>query len=363
MTDMDTRGDLAAFANAGGQKGQPTGHSLVRPTTGLAERVIGAQEVAVHRDEQKVLQQLANLAAAAGSDFFYRFPVKKKDGGQDWIEGPSIKLANNVARIFGNNTTEIREVDVGDAWVFYARFTDIETGFSMERAYRQRKSQTSMRTRDADRQLDIAYQIGQSKAIRNVICNGLAVYCDYAFEEAQNSLVDKIGKDLQGWRTKTVDRLKQHGVEIARVERVIGRAAKDWLAPNIAQIIAMMKAVADGMASLDDTFPCDDNKASPAASGTHPEAATDDAAGKTGGEQGPTSASAAHDAARDSPAAADDNAAHLKLVEAFKAGQTAKSSGHKRTALPGELRDPKRSKEAIAWTSGWDGEKLPELKE
>jgi hypothetical protein len=43
------------------------------------------------------------LAAAAGSDWFYRFPVKKKDGGQDWIEGPSIKLANDIARIFGNN--------------------------------------------------------------------------------------------------------------------------------------------------------------------------------------------------------------------------------------------------------------------
>ena len=87
--------------------------------------------------------------------------MKKKEGGQDWIEGPSIKLANDVARIFGNNVNEIREVDVGDAWVFYARFTDIETGFSYERAYRQRKSQGSMRTRDADRQLDIAYQIGQ----------------------------------------------------------------------------------------------------------------------------------------------------------------------------------------------------------
>src|SRR5215831_14566188 len=188
MNDLspgDRTRDLEAFANAGAQQNQPehpaerqqsSGHALVRPTTGLAERVIGAQPVAVMRDETKVLQKLSALAAAAGSDWFYRFPVKNNTTGQtDWIEGPSIKLANDVARIFGNNVNEIREIDVGDAWTFYARFTDIETGFSMERAYRQRKGQRSMRTKDADRQLDIAYQIGQSKAIRNAIVNALDV--------------------------------------------------------------------------------------------------------------------------------------------------------------------------------------------
>ena len=255
MNDMDPR-DLTEFANASGQPNQPTsGHALVRPTSGISERVIGAQPVAVHRDESKVLQKLAALAAAAGSDWFYRFPVKKKDGGQDWIEGPSIKLANDVARIFGNCVIEVRELDVGDAWTFYSRFTDIETGFSMERAYRQRKGQTSMKTKDVDRQLDIAYQIGQSKAIRNVICNGLQLYCDYAFEQAQNSLVEKIGKSLEAWRSRTVEGLKKMPVDVARVERTIGRSSKDWLAPDIARIVAMMRSVADGMTSIDEVFP------------------------------------------------------------------------------------------------------------
>jgi hypothetical protein len=227
----------------------------VRPTAGLADRVIGAQLVAVHRDEARILQKLEQLAAAAGPDWFYRFPVKKKDGGQDWIEGPSIKLANDVARIFGNNINEVREIDVGDAWVFYARFSDIETGFSMERAYRQRKSQTSMKTKDADRQLDIAYQIGQSKAIRNCIINSLQIYADYAFEHARNSLVDKIGKDLANYRQRTLEGLARIPIALNRVERVIGRPNQSWLAPDIARVIAMAKAVSDGMASADETFP------------------------------------------------------------------------------------------------------------
>jgi hypothetical protein len=253
----DRRRDLAEFANAAGQVQQPipSGHALVRPTTGLADRVIGAQLVAVHRDEAKILQKLVQLAAAAGTDWFYRFPVKKKDGGQDWIEGPSIKLANDVARIFGNNINEVREIDVGDAWVFYARFSDIETGFSMERAYRQRKSQGSLKTKDADRQLDIAYQIGQSKAIRNCIVNSLQIYADYAFEHARNSLVDKIGKDLANYRQRTLYGLARIPVALNRVERTVGRAAKDWLAPDVAQVIAMMKSIADGMATTDEVFP------------------------------------------------------------------------------------------------------------
>jgi hypothetical protein len=260
MNDLERaeqRKALNEFANAGAQPNQPTppGHSLVRPTTGLAERVIGAQPVAVYRDEQKILQKLSALAAAAGSDWFYRFSVRTQAGGQDWIDGPSIKLANDVARIFGNNVNEVRELDVGDAWIFYARFTDIETGFSMERAYRQRKGQRSLKTKDVDRQLDIAYQIGQSKAIRNCIVNALQTYADFAFNEARNSLVDKIGRDLDGWRRRTLEGLARIPITVERVERVIGRAAKDWLAPDIAKVVAMGKAIADGMASVDETFP------------------------------------------------------------------------------------------------------------
>ena len=216
---------LDEFANAAGQRNQPppAGHALVRPTTGIAERVVGAQPVAVRRKETEILDKLRTLAAAAGTDWFYRYPVRKKvkneETGQDewvtdWIEGPSIKLANDTARIFGNNINEVREIDVGDAWTFYAQFTDIETGFSMERAYRQRKGQTSLKSKDADRQLDIAYQIGQSKAIRNCIVNALQIYADFAFEEARNSLVDKIGKKLEEYRARTIEGIAKIPVEL-----------------------------------------------------------------------------------------------------------------------------------------------------
>jgi hypothetical protein len=148
-----------------------------------------------------------------------------------------------------------------------------------------------MRTRDADRSLDIAYSIGQSKAIRNVIVNALGIYCDFAFEEAENSLVEKIGKDLAGWRERTVKGLARLAIAPERVERVIGRSAKDWLAPDVAQVVAMCKSIVDGMANADEVFP------------------PLEAAGKESGAQGAPTAAADESAARtipaEHPAAAD----------------------------------------------------------
>jgi ribosome modulation factor len=359
MTDIDDRGRyLAEFANASGQPNQPArGHALVRPTTGLSERVIGAQPVEVYRDEARVLSKLAALAAAAGSDWFYRFPVKNRAAGTtDWIEGPSIKLANDVARIYGNNVIEVRELDVGDAWVFYSRFTDIETGFSMERAYRQRKSQGGMKTKDADRQLDIAYQIGQSKAIRNVICNALQTYADYAFEAARNSLVEKIGRDLPGWRERTLQGIAKMRVDVVRVERVVGRPARDWLAPNLAQIIAMMKSVADGMASVDEVFPPLEASAP---------AAPNNSAGKQEGGGAQRQSEPASDETGDPVSAsagtsAPGAAATDPLAIAHKRGQEAKAAGQARKAIPVELRDPDRVRETDAWLAGWDGKAVPD---
>jgi hypothetical protein len=280
MTPISERDEqrkaLNELANAGAQLNQPPrGNALVRPTTFLADQVIGAQVVAVLRDESRVLQKLVAHAAAAGSDWFYRFPVRRKDGGQDWIEGPSIKLALDVARIYGNCIIRPREVDVGDAWVFYARFDDVESGFSLERAYRQRKSQVSIKTKDADRQQDAAYQIGQSKALRNVIVNALQSYCDFAFDEARNSLVEKIGKDINTWRQRTLDSLARMKIDVARVERAIGRPSGNWLAADIARVVAQGRAISDGMATADETFPPLEPASKPAEAAATPEPAAE----------------------------------------------------------------------------------------
>jgi hypothetical protein len=224
----------------------------VRALSAPVDRVFGAQAVAVYRDEAKVLQRIRALAAAAGGEWFYRFPVKSK-GATSWIEGPSIKLANDLARIYGNCDVDIRVYDVGDSLLFYARFTDFETGYSLTRPFQQRKNQATMGS--GERQADIAFQIGASKAIRNVVVNALQTFADFAFDEARSALVDKVKSDPEKYRTGTIAGIAREEIDIRRVEQTIGRASKDWLVPDIARIIAMMKAIKDGMATVDETFP------------------------------------------------------------------------------------------------------------
>lgn len=215
---------------------------------------LGAQKVAVMRDESVVLQRLKLFAAQAGDDFFYQWNTKNKDGTKGTIEGASISCALYVVRAYGNCDVDVRVQDIGSHWVFYARFTDFETGFRLQRAYQQRKNQ-STGIKDADRQLDIVFQIGQSKAIRNVVCNALRPFTDYAFEEAKAGLVEKVGKRLDYYRGKVLDRFREMDVAIDRIEKVIGRTCDKWLARDIARVIAELQSVSDGMASVDDLWP------------------------------------------------------------------------------------------------------------
>lgn len=254
MDTIDRNSVLDAFAAAGeGEErgGLPAKMAFHSPEP---ERIVGAQQVAVLRDERRVLEKLKVLAAAAGSDWYYRFPVKKKDGGTDYIEGASIKLANDLARLYGNCEVDTRVQDLGESWLIYARFTDFETGYALVRPFQQRKSQRSMRG-DADRALDIAFQIGVSKAIRNVVTNALQTFSDFAFDEAKQALVDKIGKNLANYRNRVLQGFENAKIDPARAEQLLGRASADWTAPDVAKVIAMMKAVADGMATWDETFP------------------------------------------------------------------------------------------------------------
>ena len=59
----------------------------------------------------------------------------------------------------------------------------------------------------------------------------------------------------------------------------------------------------------------------------------------------------------------DDHTEHMKRIVAFKRGQTARSSGHKRQAIPPEYREDERAREGLCWTAGFDGGSMPEFGE
>lgn len=219
------------------------------------QQIVGAQKVASYRDERRIKAVLKEKAAAAGEDFYYRFPVRnKKKGTTEWIEGPSVKLANVLWRTYGNCEVDCRAQDFGSTILFYARFVDLENGAAYTRPFQQRRGAAKLGGDDRGRLDEIDFSIGASKATRNVVVNALPELAEFAFQEAKQALVEKIGKRLDFWRDGTAEKIGRQ-VHIARVEAVIGRAAKDWLAADVARVIAMGKAVSEGMATWDETFP------------------------------------------------------------------------------------------------------------
>lgn len=228
---------------------------------GFADSIITAQNVAVKRDVTAFIHRMKVLAQMAGEEYRYQYPVKSKDGSKKIIEGGSIKLANDLVREYGNCLVDVRVQDKGNEWEIYARFVDYETGFAYTRPYRQRKSQQSVKSSDGERQLDIAYQIGVSKAIRNVIMNALSTYGDIVYDEAKNSLVNRIGKDLQNWKARIGQRCQENKYDLARIERSVTKPINEWLAVDVARVVAELKSIMDGMASFDDLYPSQEQEA------------------------------------------------------------------------------------------------------
>lgn len=223
-------------------------------------QIITAQHCDVKRNHTGIMNALKVHAKMAHREYMYRWPVKLKGGGKAYVEGPTIKLANDLARIYGNCRVDTWMYETATHYVFSSTFTDYETGYQLNRMFKQRKGQT-MGLKDADRQEDIVFQIGQSKSIRNVVVNALRTYADFMMEEAQDSLLDWIEGNQDKARARLVEHFAALQIDMARVNRVIGRPAEKWLVPDMARLQAEIQSIQDGMADGDDLYPVDDLEA------------------------------------------------------------------------------------------------------
>jgi hypothetical protein len=143
------------------------------------------------RQLTEVTKRLLAEANMAGECFYYGWGA-----GKERIEGASIGLAMAAARCFGNAAVDVLPVqETDDAWITTAVFVDLETGFTLSRQFRQSKKSVVHGKHDAERKDDIRFQIGQSKAARNVVLNALPKWLiDRAVEEAKAGTRARIEK-------------------------------------------------------------------------------------------------------------------------------------------------------------------------
>ncbi len=163
------------------------------------------------REIAAVCRSLLEEAKLGGEAFYYGWGA-----GKNRIEGASVDLATAAARCFGNCAVDVLPIqETESAWVITAVFIDLETGCTSSRQFRQSKKATIHGKHDAERKDDMRFQIGQSKAIRNVILNALPKWLT-------NQAMD-VAK--QGVREKIESYVKSKGLPAA-VDLVIGGLAK-----------------------------------------------------------------------------------------------------------------------------------------
>ena len=175
----------------------------------------GALKVEVARSAAATRATISEMAMLLGERGFYRWPVRnKKKGTTDWVEGVSIKGAMALVKAYKNCRVACPViVDLGSHWRFHAVFIDFENGIEIERSFIQRKSGGTMGD-DAARREDMAFQIGLSKAERNVVVNALELEADILLEECRGSIVDKVGRDIEHYRKVIVERAAERGIDL-----------------------------------------------------------------------------------------------------------------------------------------------------
>ena len=203
--------------------------------------------------QPRALKQVQNNlmieAGMAGELFYYGW-----GNGKDKIIGPSVKMALALARCWGNCAVTMQPMqDAGDSWVMTATFVDLETGFTVDRQFRQSKQSIVYGKHDAERKDDIRFQIGQSKAQRNVILNALPDWLvAAALQEARRGVLDAIVKKIDSSSLDVVvaDALKALAKEGVPEDRVLAKfdvaAVTALTADHLVTIVADIKALQEG---------------------------------------------------------------------------------------------------------------------
>lgn len=220
----------------------------------ITQRFVTAQLVQHPRRIPAVVGKLREMAMVGSERFYYRWDVKNADGTKKPVEGLSIKGANSLAMIYGNCSVDVDGRETETHYYIKATFIDLESGANMTREFRQRKSMNLGKRMDKDRAEDIAFQIGQSKAIRNVITNALDPFAAEMLEFAQKGVLARIDKNPEKAMAWILETASSHNVSLARLELYVARPKAEWVAAHMAKLYGALNALEDGMDTANNIF-------------------------------------------------------------------------------------------------------------
>lgn len=234
-----------------------------QPLQRIQGRFATAISVQRPRELQEVEARLMREADVAGESFYYGWSVKDKGGRASRIEGPSIDMAMAMARNWFNCAVDALPVqEVPGAWIFTAAFIDLETGFTATRQFRQSKKWVVHGRLDDERKDDVRFQIGQSKAARNVILRSLPGWLvAKTMQRAKAGVRNRIqkyidDKGIVAARDIAIKALAKQGATIERVLATLGKPKAEALdIEDLVRLKGDLQALQDGAEDADSLFP------------------------------------------------------------------------------------------------------------
>jgi len=217
---------------------------------------VTAVRVQVARDVGLIRKRAEDEARAFPEKLVYQWSANNRDGSKSVIQGPSIAAANMLARLWGNCAVSADVIaETPSHWTLKGKFIDIETGYTITRSFLQRKPKDGVGKMDADRTQDIAFQIGQSKVMRNVVVNAMPKGLVEAVMRASlEGSAQQVTREGQSGMTRLYQSFERIGVTKDDLVRKVGRPVAEWTAADIASLKATFDSIEERQTTVAQEF-------------------------------------------------------------------------------------------------------------
>jgi hypothetical protein len=183
----------------------------------------------------------------------YQFPR-----GGTMVTGPSIRLAETIARNWGNLSFGVTEVErKGQESQMLAYAWDLETNVMARQEFKVRHLRDTKEGLRPLRDERDVYEITANQAARRLRSCILRIIpgdvVDGALEECSKTLAAKVG-NVQERIPGMLEKFKELGISKLQIEKRLRHRIESLNGPELLSLIKIYNSVKDGMSSVDDYF-------------------------------------------------------------------------------------------------------------
>jgi hypothetical protein len=254
VTSTDLERAPAAVAD---RIGQATAVEQARAVAEVQAAIVVAQQCP--RDTQAARRQMVDSCAQMGlaERAFYRFPR----AGQT-VSGPSVHLARELARCWGNITygiAELRRDDEHGQSEMQAFAWDVQTNTRSTHTFIVPHKRDTKKGQVALVDLRDVYENNANNGARRVREAIFALLPPWFTEEAQTLCTKTIeeggGVPLPQRIAKAIDAFAGIAVTDVQLETRVGKPASKWTAHDLAQLLVTFTSLQRGEVTRDEEFP------------------------------------------------------------------------------------------------------------